>query len=430
MGAAMQDAAGETARFCQDQLGPCWSSKLANATLKVSGLHFVDGIRRSTIAMALMSKLAELSKDHAALSKLHPDDSRMMLNKGLTGENWSVFQKATREKWHGLDIVSPESLLQIPDSALSEEAAARHARIDAQMRDNIGNLNKAGFLDPNHKVRLIERIQAAAENEKLGVFDAIRNDAVRKLLGITSMEENAVVPVPGAEQGFRTNEALRKGTVYGELAKCMLQFKGFALSHWKMFGERMSGLQTAGSRFAYAASSIVGLTVMGAVTQALADLAKGKNPRNYLNPEGPAWGRNLIGAFVHGGAMGIYGDLLFADETRFGHSPAGALMGPIMGAYDNVYNLTVGAAHRLAKGEDPHLGAQAIKFAKGFMPGQNVWYSRLLLDRYIFQRAQEMASPGYLRRVKDAARRDYGQTFWAEPGGELRAPNLATAAGQ
>ena len=44
---------------------------------------------------------------------------------------------------------------------------------------------------------------------------------------------------------------------------------------------------------------------------------------------------------------------------------------------------------------------------------------------------QEMASPGYLRRMRRRARKDWGQDYWWEPGEPLpdRAPDIEAAAG-
>jgi hypothetical protein len=88
---------------------------------------------------------------------------------------------------------------------------------------------------------------------------------------------------------------------------------------------------------------------------------------------------------------------------------------------------------KAAAGEDPHVGAHAIRVAKGFVPLQNLWYTRLILDHLIVHNLQEWASPGYLRRMEERSRRNFGQGFWWKPGGldaEMRAPNVGALAGE
>lgn len=70
-------------------------------------------------------------------------------------------------------------------------------------------------------------------------------------------------------------------------------------------------------------------------------------------------------------------------------------------------------------------------------------YSRAAFDHLVMQDLQEFLSPGYLQRMQNRAYREYGQTYWWEPGGSPidainsgqdfapeRAPNLEAAKGE
>jgi hypothetical protein len=433
LGAALQDIARETARFGQETLGPTWSSKMANATLKVSGLHFLDTVRRGAITMGLYSKLGQLAKKHADIGALDADTNRHLLSHGLTQENWQALHLADRHDWHGVEIVTPEALAALPDSAIQHLADARVQTIETAALAKIENIKKAAMLDDAKKTELIGRLMKATEAEKLGVHDAIRNEAVQKLISIGNMEEGAVVPTPGAIQNFKMQDAYRAGTWRGELARTFFMFKGFAMSHFNtQMVERAGGMPTVGGKLWYGAKIMAQLTVAGAVTQILSDLTKGKDPRNYLSPNSPHLIQNWIAAALRGGALGLYGDLLFADESRHGHSPVAAMMGPAVGLIENVLDLTVGSAHRIASGKDPHVGAKAISTLKNIVPGQNLWFSRLFLDHLLVHNLQEAASPGYMSRMKQRSQRFNGQSFWWQPGGltsPMRPPDLSTVAG-
>lgn len=93
--------------------------------------------------------------------------------------------------------------------------------------------------------------------------------------------------------------------------------------------------------------------------------------------------------------------------------------------------LSLGAAHKSADGKDPHVGAGWVKFAKPHIPGANLWYAKAALDHMIFDDVQEYFSPGYLRRMKQRAQKEYDQNFWLAPGETVpdRAPNLGVALG-
>lgn len=431
MGAAVQDLAGETARFGEDIAGRATKmSKVVNLVLKVQGLHRLDAVRRGSITMALFERIAHLTEAHESLADLHQGDNRTLLGHGLTGEHWQMFRLAERADWHGLNIIDPESIMAIPDDKIAPLVNRRAASIEAATQEKIAKVEAMNALTPEQRALSVKRLNEAAEAEIEAIPDSLRKEAAQRLLSIGTMEEDVVVPQPGAYQNFKINDSARKGTLLGEISKTLLLFKGFALSHFTTQLQRTMGMQTTGGRIAYGASVTAGLAVMGAVAQVLADLAKGKNPRNYLNPMADHFVANWIGALLKGGALGLYGDLLLADETRHGHGIVTSLEGPGVGLVEDLYGLSIGAVHKAMKGEDVHWGANAIRVAKGLTPGQNLWYTRLLFDRMFVQSLQEWASPGYLRRIKENSERQFGQTYWAAPGGDISAPDFTQLAGK
>ena len=128
-----------------------------------------------------------------------------------------------------------------------------------------------------------------------------------------------------------------------------------------------------------------------------------------------------MGALLKGGALSIYGDFLFADETEHGRGAFATLLGPVAGLAEETVALTWGNALQAAKGEETDFGAELVRFAKGYTPGLsaaiNLWYTRAAVDHLLIHDLQEAASPGYLRRMENRARNEFGTEYWWAPGG-------------
>lgn len=83
-------------------------------------------------------------------------------------------------------------------------------------------------------------------------------------------------------------------------------------------------------------------------------------------------------------------------------------------------------------GKDVRVGAGAVSLLKGNTPGASLWYLKAALDHWVFQQMQESLSPGYLRKMKMKAEREFGDSYWWEPGtaAPQRAPDLSKAVGE
>ena len=442
MGCALQDMNSETARFFSGVIGPAFSAKMANANLKVTLLHYVDTIRRGAIGMGLYSHLGDLVNSHNALADLDPTTSRMLLGHGINEENFQVMKASKRTAWgdgvlwKGMQVLDPDSILAVKDHEIQPLIDARAGKLDALLQQKVEQISKSALLTPEQKRVNIDQWTKALSKQKEGLGQTIREEAMQKLISVSNTEEASVVPTPGARQRDYIDRTFNNSTLLGTLLRSTTMFKGFAVSQFGNSMQRMAGMP-AGWKGVYAASMIASLTVAGAMNQMFSDFTKGKNPRNYLNPQADHFAKDWIEALVRGGALGLFGDVLLKDEAgaSVGTKILKGLAGPMVGLLGDVADLTIGSAHNAALGEETHVGARALKVARQtIIPGQNIWYARLLLDHFIFHDLQEQLSPGYLQRMQHRAEADYGQTYWAGPrgywgGGEVNAPNLKTMAG-
>lgn len=365
-GLGLDTLVGELNRWADESLGGGWSSKMASAVLRASGLQALTEANRRAFSVTMMSTLGHLKR--TAWSALHEADRTRLESYGFTAQDWERLARVELENWgNGNDtMLTPASIKRLADGDLG------------------------GVTGP----------------------DAVRarNELVTKVLGMILSEESYAVVTPGVRERALMVGGLKRGTAAGEIARSFWLFKSFPVAviakHWM----RGWGRPTAGGKAAYVASYFVASTVLGAMAVQMKDIAKGREPREM--DTSAFWSA----AFLQGGGAGIFGDYMLSDMSRFGRSVTESALGPIGSIGADVYDLTLGNVHQAARGEDTHAGAEAVRFIQANTPGMNLWYTRAAFEHLLFHQVQEYLSPGYLRRTKKRLREDTGQAFWWEPG--------------
>lgn len=235
------------------------------------------------------------------------------------------------------------------------------------------------------------------------------------------------VPEPDAlARVITTAGGQARGTIAGEVTRNLLQFKSFPIAVLSLHAQRaIAAAQMRGTwtGIKYAAQGIIATTALGYVALQAKQIAKGKDPRDIDDA------RTWAAAFIQGGGAGIYGDFLFADQNRFGQGPVTTLLGPTAGLVDDVTKLSLGNVQQLIKGEDTDFIAEAVGFSSRYAPGGNLWYTRLLLEREVFDQLALAADPvGARRRFtrQEKRARDETSGFWWRPGQQApdRAPEI------
>lgn len=383
-GLAIDTMLGDLNRFGQDSLGPTFASKMASTVMRASFLPKLTDARKRAFGVTMMHGIGSLVQRMPTLASLDPGDNRILLSKGLTEADWQVLKLAQPEDWgNGNDhMLTPNAIMRIPDSVVPVQ---------------------------------------------------VKRDVMQKYLGIVLEETNMAVIEPGLYDRWVTGGGTVRGTIKGELVRSFFLFKSFPLAMIRKHWMRGMGQNTAGGRISYIASLMAATTVLGAVATTINDLLAGKNPRNYNPFEGENAGRNWMAALLKGGSLGIYGDFLFSGTTQYNTSPLAALQGPVFGFGEEFFNLTQGNLIQAAQGKDTRVGAEAVRFARGLIPGQNLWYAKAALDHSIFHQLQEYLSPGYLATMQRRSEREFGQSYYWTPGTGLdgiEAPELQRAIGE
>lgn len=395
-GLALETMVNDMNRFGQEALGAAFSSRMANTTMRISGLNALTDARRRAFGITFMDALGNMTREIDSLKALEASDHRILKAKGITETDWQVWRLAKPENWNGNStMLTPESIARVTDA----------------------ELQAAGLVPAGAPARAAE---------------AVRFQALTKLLGVVLEETDVAVIQPGLKERSMMGSGLQRGTWKGELTKSFFLFKSFPIAMMYRHWMRGAGMETAGGKAVYIGSLVAATTVLGALSMQVNEVISGRDPKN-LNPfDGKAGVRNWFAAMLKGGSLGIYGDFLFSEATQHGRGALASVTGPVFGLVEEAFNLTQGNVLQWAQGKDPHAGAETVKFVKSNIPGASLWYAKAALDRLIFHQLQEMASPGYLRTMENRARREFGQEWWWQPGDFMpqRPPDLSRAAGE
>lgn len=221
----------------------------------------------------------------------------------------------------------------------------------------------------------------------------------------------------------------RPGTLPGEFLRNSFQFKGFAVSLLMSQAQvlRELGPYRAGL---YGAQFFIGMTMFGAASIQLREIAKGRDPRPMNTSE--FW----ADAALQGGGLGIFGDIVGSFKNDRVDSLAGFALGPFYGLIKDARQAVRGSFDRQTEsgGYNPgNPAGEGLRMAKRYMPGANLWYLRAAYERAILDQLSEMVDPEYAQRRSRVEQwaRENGQGMWWEPGEAMpsRAPDMETAVG-
>jgi hypothetical protein len=257
-----------------------------------------------------------------------------------------------------------------------------------------------GFLDPAKLAR-----EGSPEE---------RNAAV-KLLGAIAGIQRTAVPEGNAVTRALVVGGTRPGTWESELLRGAAQYKGFPMASFMMHSFRaMEGLRDGEGQWfrgQYLASLMITTTVLGALSLQLKNIAAGKDPE----PMGRAkfWAQ----AWAQGGAGGILGDQIKAMFSAQRIGDAARLLPPGAGFMLDLQGLSQGNIQDSIAGRDHHAGREAVRFANKYTP--DLWYTRLAMDRLIWDTLTKMADPdaaSTFSRMDERAQKEQSTRFYWRPG--------------
>jgi hypothetical protein len=152
--------------------------------------------------------------------------------------------------------------------------------------------------------------------------------------------QNRAVPSPGMhERIIQTGGGKSKDTLSGMLYAFFWQFKTFPLTVLNKVVIGNYGMakymDKRGSYFADVALLVAATTITGYLSGMFKDLAKGRTPKPlYDEKKGLRW-QVLSDAALRGGALGIYGDMLFQQYDNSFRTFTTTMAGPFAGSVLN-----------------------------------------------------------------------------------------------
>lgn len=383
---------GAMYRFGEDLGRSSWTGKMSNAIMQVSGMQAINEWRRGAFSLSMMDAIGhELQgKTWAEVGK---QDIHLLNAFGITEADWRLWRLAELQDFgHGnATVLTPEGIAGIPDARLKAEGL----------------------------------LAADASPE---AAQALRQEGVVKFLGALHSESRNAVLEPGWSDRAMMVGGLQRGNVRDELMRSFWQFKSFPIAQFSRLVDLGMSRPTMGGKVQFLSGVLLAQTLAGAMMLQTQSLLAGQDPRPMDD-----W-KFWLASFIKGGSLGIYGDFLFSTSatTRYGSGPLEVLAGPTIGAAADTVTALVAAGNALSDGRDTHLPARLINIGKGFIPGQNLWYTKAATDHILFQNAQEALSPGYLAIMRARSLRQFGQDWWWSPGEATpeRAPEWGNALGR
>ena len=357
-------------RYGEETFGHGMPSAVANTLFRVSGLNFLDNVRRTGAGAMLMAKLGDLVSAHETLDSMSPHDRALLESRGITGSTWNIWRRA-----------------ELHDGMLIPDAISR-----------------------------IDGLSAGA-----------RRDALQHLVGTVFMDEGTVVPMMKDWARGSTQSVLgaaKRGTWGGELVNSILQFKSFPIAMMSNHWQRLQSMPTPAGKALYAAELIASTTILGALSVQLKSLASGNNPQDMTDPKFAAR------AWIQGGSTGLLGDIVGNPIISPYKEHLTDMLGPVVSTASELYD--IGRAGKEAI-TDPtkrnQFGDAVVRTGKQLTPFANLWYTKQVTDHLIFQRLQDYYSPGYAQRSMDRGKKNFGTTPWWKPSTAAAPSQLLTGKG-
>jgi hypothetical protein len=233
--------------------------------------------------------------------------------------------------------------------------------------------------------------------------ESIKDQKAAQKLDVYYLDNvNSAVITAGAKERSIATQGTQRGTPLGEALRFVMQFKQFPITYiTRALGRTIHAKGKAD--IPMLAQMMLMSGVFGYLAMSAKDVFKGKEPRDISKKE------TIFAALAQGGGLGIYGDFLFQDMSRFGGGFAETMSGPTAGKIGDLFRVL----GKVKKGEDP--SAELVKLGIQNTPFANVFYVKPALDYLIVNQIQEQLNPGYLRRMERRMKQDYGQEFWLRP---------------
>lgn len=243
--------------------------------------------------------------------------------------------------------------------------------------------------------------------------------SMEKWLSSNIAATRIAVPEPSAFAHVSLGAAQARGTFSKEARATLGQLWSYNISVTHIQAQLLRNnilLATKGSKIGY----VAGYLAYGAMFAALGAQMKSLKEGNDLrSPEDPGL---YLDAMIQ--TTGVPGDLLQRILTSSDAADvAKSLAGPIPGLALATIVTSYSAGKHVIDGDSDKARKQAAsllnELKKGLVPGQNLWYTKVAIDRLVFDQLQKAVDPrasSAFRRSQRSLEKRTGQEMWWEKG--------------
>jgi hypothetical protein len=265
---------------------------------------------------------------------------------------------------------------------------------------------------------------------------AEKDDALfRKMQGMIVNASRQMIIEASVEGQVALRGTSRPDTLTGAILHSFAMYKSYPVTFFLTYSRLAMSNESMTGRLGLTAGLLASATLFGALGTQLKEVVNGRDPRPMNEPA--FWGKALLA----GGALGLYGDFFFNGINELNRTPAAAIGGPLAGLVDDLRTLAFGDAEKIISngmdwnGHEWKIDDRAARFVQRYNPLATFWPSKLVLDRLVHDRLQELADPLAYRKFRQRAnkqRDEIGNAFWWAPGREApdRAPTFEGIFGQ
>lgn len=368
-------------RFNAEDNVPGTMTKLQQKFFKLNLMNWWNDSHKTGVALILANHMGSLREKSFADLPLATKKQFLMYN--ITEPEWDILRSTAWERdgdWH----LTPD---RIQDVSLSRIGLAH----------SLDNLPKS-----SESSRELMRLRDALETK----YRSYLIDQVE-----------SAVPHPDARVQSLLTLGTQSGTPVGEAVRFMMQFKSFPIAVLRrgmaplIYGKGADSFKGAllhgKADFAGIAHLLVASTIFGYIALTAKDLARGRSPKDPTDP------KTMAAAMAQGGGLGIYGDFMFGEFNKYGHSAIATLSGPTVGQIEDIARLY----SRAKEGET--VAGQSFKAVMNNVPFANLFYTKAALDYLFLYDLQETINPGYLTRMEQRIQRESGQHFYLPPSEQI-----------
>jgi len=300
--------------------------------------------------------------------------------------------------------------LSIPFERLNKNTKARLQENGFSAKD-WENIGKSKLMDVDNTNMLdIENISQLHKHTDLTAVES-RELAVR-LMEYVSKEGDMAITTPDAHTRYYTTGGEQKGTYAGEIRRSIAQFRSFPIAMMLTHLTRNLSQDTWQSKVALTSAFTLATTMLGGLAIQMKDLIKGRDIHEIDT-------KFLMASVMQGGGWGIFGDFLFSDQSRFGNGFTQTLLGPVGSLGEDIISITKNNVFKaFEENRDSNFVSDLVSKGKNYIPAQNLWYTRLVFERALYDHIKEATVKNYKSKLKKHIRnmkKETGQSYWWKP---------------